>query len=285
MTAVHTRFTTLFALLLLATSWSASAIEHKDVAYGPDAEQRMDVYAPADPSAAPIILMVHGGAWRFGDKNSRGVVTNKADRWVARGFIVVSTNYRMLPRANVLEQAADVARALKFVQQHARSWGGDPAKVVLMGHSAGAHLVSLLTANPQLAQQAGAQRWLGTVSLDSGAIDVPTIMQARHLPLYDKAFGNDPHFWNATSPTRVLTADALPLLAVCSSVRKDQPCRQAHEYAQRAQGQQVRAEVLEQPLTHAQVNASLGLPGDYTHAVEAFMGSLDPALATRLRTE
>ncbi|MFL6618566.1 MAG: alpha/beta hydrolase [Povalibacter sp.] len=277
----------LLTVLLIATisfvGASTHAAELKDVSYGIDTAQQMDIYTPEHARAAPVILMVHGGAWRFGDKNSRGVITNKAQRWVPRGFIVISTNYRMLPHADVLEQAADVARALAYVQQHASEWGADRSRIILMGHSAGAHLVSLLTADPALATRYGAERWLGTVSLDSGAIDVATIMQRKHLPLYDQAFGADPHLWAAASPTQVLTHEALPLLAVCSSIRRDQPCKQTHEYAALAKAKRVRTEVLEQPLTHAQIDDLLGTDSAYTRAVEAFMSSLDPAIDERLR--
>ena len=134
--------------------------------------------------------MVHGGAWKVGDKRAASVVDNKVRRWVTRGFILVSVNYRMLPEANPLEQAQDVARALAYVQQHAADFHGDPARVVLMGHSAGAHLVSLISAHPDLAAKQGAKPWLGTVSLDSAAFDVVDIMQRfQHFKFYDEAFG------------------------------------------------------------------------------------------------
>jgi acetyl esterase/lipase len=275
---LHT-MTMALACMAAGACWSMSL---EDVSYGQDRAQAMDVHAPSDAKDAPIILMVHGGGWRFGDKTSRGVVDQKIERWVPRGLIVISANYRMLPDADVLEQAGDVARSLAYVQAHAEAWGGDPRKVILMGHSAGAHLVSLLTADPDLALVHGAQRWLGTVSIDTGAIDVPAIMQRRHLPLYDQAFGADPEFWKATSPTHVITGKALPLLGICSSIRPDRPCDQTREYLEIAKSKQVRAEMLEQPLDHMKINATLGLESPYTRAVEAFMASLDPSVAARL---
>ena len=68
-----------------------------DVAYGPAKLQTMDVYLPPKPKAAPAILMVHGGAWAFGDKTNAQVYENKVARWVPRGFIFVSINYPMVP--------------------------------------------------------------------------------------------------------------------------------------------------------------------------------------------
>src|SRR5262245_14429444 len=70
-----------------------------DIAYGPDPAQRMDVYLPPAPQQAPILLMVHGGAWRFGDKTNKRVVDNKVAHWVPQGVIFVSVNYRMIPDA------------------------------------------------------------------------------------------------------------------------------------------------------------------------------------------
>lgn len=271
-------FLTLLSLFLVPVH----AGELKDIAYGDDPAQRLDVYSPQDARHAPIIVMVHGGAWRVGDKNARSVVRNKVDRWVPQGFIFVSINYRMLPQAEVPTQAIDVARALAFVQAKAQSWGGNPDKVILMGHSAGAHLAALLSSNPALATKAGAHRWLGTVSLDSAALDVPAVMQKRHLPLYDKAFGSNPHTWESVSPLHVLATNAVPLLAVCSSIRRDQPCRQTHAYANKATSLRVRSEVLEQPLSHGEINGQLGTAGAYTSAVEAFLASLDSGIAAQL---
>src|SRR5262249_957336 len=97
----------------------------RDVPYGKDERQRMDVYLPKNAAGSPVILMVHGGAWRLGDKGTEPVVENKVTRWVSKGFIFISINYRMLPDAAPMEQAQDVARALAVAQGKAATWGGD----------------------------------------------------------------------------------------------------------------------------------------------------------------
>lgn len=247
-----------------------------DVAYGADARQRFDVYVPEAPLAAraPVIVMVHGGAWMVGNKGLAQVVENKAARWVTRGAILVSVGYRLVPQVGPLEQADDVAHALAKVQQLAPSWGADPARAVLMGHSAGAHLVALVGASPVIAQRAGALPWLGTVALDSAALDLSALMKTRHARFYDKVFGSDPALWQAASPTDVLAAGAPPMLLVCSTQRADGSCVQSQRFAAHADARGVRATVLEQDLSHLEINATLGLPGAETDAVQAFFDAI-----------
>lgn len=252
-----------------------------DIAYGSDPNQRFDVHGAGRGQAAPVILLVHGGGWAHGDKAARAVVRNKAARWVPRGLILVSVNYRLLPAAGPLEQAKDVALALSKAQALAGSWGGDPNRFILMGHSAGAHLVALLAASPDLALNQGARPWLGTVALDSAAFDIAPIMQGRHPRLYDRAFGRDPAYWRAASPLQVLKPGGAPLLAVCSS-RRDDSCPQARTFAAQATRLGRSVQVLEQDLSHRAINQELGLSGDYTNAVEAFLRSLDPSLEVLL---
>ena len=245
-----------------------------DLPYGSDPKQRIDVYLPAQPMAqAPVIFMVHGGGWRWGDKTNSRVVQNKIDHWLPKGFIFISVNNRLLPEADPLKQADDVAAALAFAQREAPKWGGDPGKFILIGHSAGAHLVLLLAADPGAAESSGAKPWLGTVSLDSGAIDVPRIMNNRHFRLYDQAFGKDPDYWHRASPLYRLKAGAAPMLLVCSAQRQ-LSCPEADDMAAMAKLKGVTATVLKENLKHGQINEELGLPGAYTEAVDAFVGGI-----------
>ena len=253
----------------------------RDVAYGTDDRQRMDVYLPQQPVGAPVIFMVHGGAWRVGDKAAQAVVENKVTRWVSKGFIFISTNYRMLPKTGPVEQAHDIVSALATAQGKARSWGGDPSKFILMGHSAGGHLVALLAASPDLALKAGAKRWLGAILLDSAALDVVEIMEAKHSRLFNQAFGGDAAYWRKASPFHVISETATPFLAVCSTHRNDS-CPQATRFVTKATSLNVRASILKQPVSHKEINQTLGLEGSYTDAVESFMGALDESVAQRL---
>ncbi len=246
----------------------------RDVAYGLDNAQRFDVYLPRNVQNAPVIFMVHGGGWENGDKAMRSVVENKVRHWVPQGFIFISANYRMLPETAPLEQADDIARAIAVAQRNAASWGGDPSKFILMGHSAGAHLVALLASAPDSAQRLGALPWRGTVLLDSAALDVVQIMEGRHSPLHDRAFGTDPAYWRQASPYHHLTHDAVPMLAVCSTERHN-ACLQAHHFAAKATSLGVRAQVSGQNLSHREINVLLGTAGSYTDTVDAFITSLN----------
>ena len=253
----------------------------RDLAYGTEARQRLDRYQPAHANAAPLIILVHGGGWAHGDKTSRAVVENKVRRWTTKGFVVLSINYRLLPEASPLTQASDVAAAVAYVQRHATQWGGDPSAVVLIGHSAGAHLLALLSASPDLAKRAGVGPWLATIALDSAAFNVEAIMDKRHFRLYDKAFGDQRDAWRAASPYHQLSAAMPPMLAVCST-RRDIACEQAQAFATKARSLGVTVTVLPQDLSHRDINQQLGLPSAYTDAVEAFLRAVDARLAARL---
>jgi acetyl esterase/lipase len=238
-------------------------------AYGSDAAQRLDVYLPPAARNAPILIMVHGGAWKIGDKANTGSVENKLKHWLTKGWIVVSVNYRMLPDAMAYEQAQDVAQAVRWAQGHADGWGGDPSKVILMGHSAGAHLVALLSSRPDMVGKV----WAGTVVLDSAAMRVSTTMARRHPRFYDEAFGADPAYWAKASPMDQWTPRAVPMMLTCSTRRPDDPCADARRFQALARAAGRDMPVLPLDLTHAEVNRTLGLPGAYTHAVDDFIAA------------
>lgn len=245
----------------------------EDLSYGPDAAQTLDVYVPDVPSDAPVILMVHGGAWAVGDKRERSVVANKARRFLSQGYVFVSANTRLVPQADPLEQARDVARALAFVQDRAQDWYADPSNIVLMGHSSGGHLVTLLAADPAIAQAEGAGQWRGAVSLDGGGYDIEGIMRSGPPAIYTRAFGSDPSLWRAASPMARLSGDARPMLLVCSTAGR-WSCPGARDFAERVRDAGGRAEVLPVGLGHMALNDRLGLDEDYTAAVGAFLASI-----------
>lgn len=259
----------------------AGAKAVRNVAYGADPAQRFDVYLPANPGHAsskpvPVVFYVHGGGWANGDKTNPGV-ENKVDYWLPKGYAVISSNYRMLPAAMPLEQARDVARAAAAAQKHAEEWNIDAKRFVLIGHSAGAHLVALLGADPEMLAGAGAQPALAVVSLDSGALDVPALISMPRVPrLYRNAFGDDEKYWIAASPQHQLRRAALPMLIVCSSERRfpTSPCDESRKFAQQGASLGVAMRVLPEPLNHGRINHELGAPSEYTEAVAKYIDAL-----------
>ncbi len=115
----------------------------KNVPYGPHARHRLDVWrSSATPLDAPVIFYLHGGAWTFGDKREQG--RPMLHEFAARGWIVVTANYRLAPRDPWPAQIEDVTRALAWVKKNVADYGGDPQSVVVSGGSAGGHLAALL---------------------------------------------------------------------------------------------------------------------------------------------
>lgn len=256
-----------------ASSVPAPARVLRNLAYGSDPRHRLDAYVPARP-AGPVLLMVHGGAWTMGDKAMPAMIQPKAAYWTQQGYVVVSVNYRLVPQVRPHEQAEDVAQALAFVQREAASWGADARQVVLMGHSAGGHLVALLHANPAEAQRLGARPWKGTVVLDSAALDVVSLMRAPHPRLYDRAFGADASYWERVSPFHAMQPKGPPpVLFICSQQRAD-ACPQADAYERKASEFKHRVTIWMQDKDHTQINRQLGQPGVYTDSVARWISSI-----------
>jgi len=244
------------------------------LAYGSDAMQAVDVYRPANARNAPVIVMVHGGAWKIGDKANTGSVENKLKHWLPKGYVLVSVNYRLLPQADAYAQADDIAAAIAFVERNASGWGADASRLILMGHSAGAHLVALNSADPSGVIKHGGQGWVGTVVLDSATMDLEATMTQKRVPgFYTEAFGADPKRWPQASPLKRLTPQAVPMMIVCSTRRPDKPCDQAETFSSALKRQGMPTPVQKENKTHSEINKDVGTPGPYTAAIDAFIAA------------
>src|SRR4051794_29800740 len=161
-------------LLIVSPAIAAESKVLRDVAYvEPKSErQSLDIYAPATGSDHPIVVWIHGGGWRQGDK--RGV-QQKPQAFVKKGFIFVSTNYRFVPNVTVNEMTGDVAKAIRWTHDHAKEFGGDPNSIIVMGHSAGAHLAALVCTDDRYLKAEGLSLSIikGCVPVDTAAYDVP----------------------------------------------------------------------------------------------------------------
>lgn len=122
-----------------------------DLPYGENARQRLDVFSPQS-GERPVVVFFYGGSWTMGQKSQYAFV---GAALATRGYVAVIPDYRLYPEVRFPELLADPARAVSWVRQHAREFGGDPERIVLMGHSAGAHMAAMLALNDQYLAQAG----------------------------------------------------------------------------------------------------------------------------------
>lgn len=238
--------------------------------YGPDPLQVIDFWnAGGAKKGAPLVLFVHGGGWKRGSKdNATG--SWKASHFTSEGYAFASINYRLVPANTVEEQAADVAMAVKKMIDEAARLGLDRRKVVIMGHSAGAHLVALVGTDERYLKAAGLSfaDIAGVVPIDGAAYDVPAQMKdgpGIMQQTYGQAFGSDPARQRALSPTLQAAAPNAPRFLLLHVQRPD-GVRQAEalEAALKAAGTKVTREGF--PGTglqgHAEINRRLGDP-DY----------------------
>jgi len=186
-----------------------------DVAYfeGADADphkHRLDMVIPAGAGPHPVLLFVHGGGWRSGDRKVRHDIYGKlAKRMAARGILTVVPSYRLAPTHKHPAHVRDVARAVAWTLRRIGHYGGDPRRVVLCGHSAGAHLVALVTTDPRWLAERGvtAAQIRGVIGI-SGPYDLAAMPRGTFLR--DPAFGTDPRVWKDASPATHLGQGRLP---------------------------------------------------------------------------
>jgi len=247
------------------------------------AKNLLDVYSPARASRrkAPVLLWVHGGGWYQGTKES--AVLGKARRFTAAGYVFVSINYRLSPRVGDADslvpgrvmfpdQPRDVARAIGWVSRNIGRYGGDRRRMVLMGHSAGGQIVSLLATRPRFlaAVKVGQNQIRGVISLDSVGFNVTDLTDPAspyrtedQKPSYWNVFGTpaeneDLDRWHLASPLEHAGPRDPPFFFVVPNdvaVR----IREAKQMARRLYLNVDRSVRLVSK-THGQINHSFGYP-------------------------
>ncbi len=160
----------------------------------------------------PVMIMIHGGGWRNGDKASPPIVGAKMRHFVGQGYVYASINYRLSSQTtepNGVQHpthAMDCAKAVAWIHDHVAEYGGDPARMHLMGHSAGGHLAAILGTNDRFLKKHGKDLSIlkSNVLLDPAAIDIPRYIELESgramTALYELAFGKDPANWRDASP-------------------------------------------------------------------------------------
>ena len=122
------------------------------IAYGPDPRQRLDVYAPrrGDGTPRPVVVFFYGGSWNSGTRTGYAFVGRAL---AAQGFLVVIPDYRLVPQVRYPAFVEDGAAAVRWTKTHAARLGGDPARIVVMGHSAGAYIAAMLAVDDRWLRQ------------------------------------------------------------------------------------------------------------------------------------
>jgi arylformamidase len=258
------------------------ALGAAEYSYGSDALQKLDFYKAKAGGAAPILIFVHGGGWKHGDKrNATGA--DKIKHYTGLGYHLASINYRLVPAATVEQQGADVAAAVAYLVKNAEKLGIDTGRIVLMGHSAGAHLAALVGTDPQYLRSAGLglDALSGVVPIDGAAYDVgPQLIDGNRFmrDTYIEAFGSEAARQKALSPTLHAAGPNVPAFLILH-VERDDGKRQSEALADelRKAGTKVQLNAFEGKglKGHADINRKLGDP-DYpaTPVVDAWLKSI-----------
>lgn len=279
MRGFHPHMKALMLLMLCCTCCAAKTIS--DLAYGDHPRQKLDLHLPDGEATAgrPVVIGIHGGAWRMGNKAHPWFIEPKAEWFNGKGFLFVSVNYRLSPEVAHPEHVSDVCSAIAWVQKHIATHGGNPEHLILLGHSAGAHLAALATVDHNRLKAAGADPGAikGAILLDGACYDAPRqIANASAKRMWVEAFTRDPEVQRDASPTfRAADLDVPPppFLILHVAGRRDSKAQSdGLAKALRAKGG-VATVVPVAGKTHSTINRDLGKPGDATtRAVASFLG-------------
>ena len=234
--------------------------------YGPDPQQKLEMFVPAKLIKAgaapyPVVVFIHGGGWDSGDPHYYRFI---ARALVPQGYAVVLPGYRLYPKTRFPGMLEDGAAALRWVHDHAAALGGDPTRVVLMGHSAGAYNAAMLALDRQ---------WLGREGLDANQLRgfVGLAGPYDFLPLDTDAsrhsFGNATDL-PATQPIHFARRDAPPMLLLTGDADKTVRPRNSMALARAMTeaGRPMQAEVLP-GLSHTRIIMLMARPFASNHAV------------------
>lgn len=255
-------------LLLAYPAFSAEPKAQRDISYAEpkSPRQTLDVYAPPAGSDHPIAFWIHGGGWRQGDK---GAVQQKPQAFVDKGFAFVSTNYRFVPQVTVKEMTQDIAKAIRYVHDHAKEFGGNPNRIFVLGHSAGAHLAALVCTDDRYlkAENLSLSVLKGCVPVDTAAYDIPFRFSqggAAKAGQGKAIFGNDDSTHRELSPiTYVGNVKGIPPFLILHVADRDDSKAQSERFAKALlQAGTQAAIVAGEGKTHGTINSELGRPDD-----------------------
>jgi arylformamidase len=279
----------LFAASALSLTGVASLfaqVVQKDIPYAtpPLERQLLDIYSPAGAKDLPVVFWIHGGGWQAGDKSS---VQEKPKAFVERGFVFVSTNYRLLPNVEMQTIFRDVAKSLGWVHKNIAKYGGDPQRIFVMGHSAGAQLAAILCVDERYLKEEGVPFSVlkGCVPVDGDTFDVPAIIETaetrrRVHGLPQAKVGHREKFGHTaekhrdySAVTHVAKGKGIPPFLIMHVAEHPDTTAQAQRLANTLKEAGISATLYGgRETSHGKINADIGLPDDPgTKALFAFV--------------
>lgn len=264
------------AIFLCLPSIAQAQNVKRNIPYADPAHERqvLDVYAPSDAKNLPVVFWIHGGGWQTGDKTS---VQIKPQVFVEKGFVFVSTNYRLLPDADMGTIVRDIAKSFSWVQEHIGEHGGDPKRVFIMGHSAGAQLAALICTDDRYLKAEGVSFDVlkGCVPVDGDTYDVPAIIETAETRRrvhgqpqakfgHREKFGNDPEkHRDFSAVTHVAKGKGIPPFLILHVADHPDTAAQAQRLGAVLKEAGIPVTVFGAKETnHTKLNANLGLPDD-----------------------
>jgi acetyl esterase/lipase len=264
----------LIAIVVVSKAQAQDVKRNAPYADPANERQTLDVYSPQGAKNLPVVFWIHGGGWETGDKSS---VQIKPQAFMDKGFVFVSTNYRLLPDVAMATIVRDIAKSIHWVHDHIAEHGGDPERLFVMGHSAGAQLAALISIDDRYLKAEGLSLGIikGCVPVDGDTYDVPAVIETEETrrrvhdmppPTFGhrQKFGNDPAKHRDFSAVYHVAKDKgiPPFLLLYVA---DHPYTSAQ--AQRLANVLKDAGVPVTPFgaketTHNKINADLGLPDD-----------------------
>ncbi len=229
----------------------------------------LDIYLPTEGTAWPTLVLVHGGGWAVNDKS---IVANVAVALAKRGMAVVCPNYRLSPRVRQPYHAADVAGAAAWTKRNMNRYGANVNRMVLIGYSSGAQLISLVALDPRyLARYGMSSDDFKGIILISGGYDY-----AGAPPILWPVFTSDPKVWEGASPIRHIRGDLPPMLVMYAQYDLTWPGsieEQSKKFYKRLKNAGLDVRILRIPgCNHDSIMAHVGQrPGELLEAMVEFI--------------
>ena len=246
-----------------------------DIPYATAHERQvLDVYAPAGAKNLPVVFWIHGGGWQTGDKT---MVALKPKAFMDAGFVFVSISHRLLPTVEMGAITRDVATAMGWVHKNIATHGGDPTRLLVMGHSSGGQLAALMCTDDRYAKAEGLSLTMikGCVPVDADTFDIPAIIEmaetrarVHHLPMptygHRQKFGDDPaKHRDFSAVTHVAPGKGIPPFLILHIAGNPDTTAQARRMAERARGGRISVKVVAgRETTHEGLNDNIGAAND-----------------------